>query len=85
MAVEFHNVGADATVPPRLSAAQAFTTVSFTVLGGALRLAGMPLGDVFALLGGCGALGAATVVAMSGGRRRLSSVAAAVVRAADGK
>ncbi|MFF9870296.1 hypothetical protein ACF1G0_33775 [Streptomyces sp. NPDC013953] len=70
--------------PPRLGAPQAFTAVSFPVLGSALHVTGMPLQDIFILLGGCGALGAAAVVAV-GGRRRLTSLAGAVLRAAAGK
>ncbi|MEW2490883.1 hypothetical protein [Streptomyces sp. NPDC048411] len=71
--------------PSRLGAPQAFTAVSFPVLGGALHVTGMPLQDIFILLGGCGALGAAAVVAVGGGRRRLTSLAGAVLRAAAGK
>ncbi|MFD7125046.1 hypothetical protein ACFV9X_13080 [Streptomyces anulatus] len=48
----------------RFGAPQAFTAVSFPVLGGALHLAGVPLQDIFVLLDGCGALGAAAVVAV---------------------
>jgi hypothetical protein len=71
--------------PARFGAPQAFTAVSFPALGGALHLAGVPLEDVFVLLGGCGALGAAAVVAVGGGRRRAASLAGAVLRAAAGK
>ncbi|MFJ9096849.1 hypothetical protein ACIRIR_35830 [Streptomyces globisporus] len=69
----------------RLGAPQAFTAVSFPVLGGALHVAGVPLQDTFVLLGGCGALGAAAVVAVGGGRRRAAALAGAVLRAAAGK
>ncbi|GGY50828.1 hypothetical protein [Streptomyces djakartensis] len=78
--------GTDRTdTPSRFGAPQAFTAVSFPVLGAALHMTGMPLEDVFLLLGGCGALGAAAVVAAGGGRRRLGGLAAAVLRAAAGK
>ncbi|MGV9551857.1 hypothetical protein [Streptomyces ardesiacus] len=70
---------------PRFGAPQAFTAVSFPVLGVALHLTGMPVKDIFVLLGGCGALGAAAVVGVAGGRRRLAGLAAAVLRAAAGK
>ncbi|MFF8919119.1 hypothetical protein ACF08M_38955 [Streptomyces sp. NPDC015032] len=70
--------------PSRLGAPQAFSAVSFPVLGGALHVTGMPLQDIFILLGGCGALGAATVMAVGGGRR-LTSLAGAVLRAAAGR
>ncbi|MEU3620016.1 hypothetical protein ABZ725_48210 [Streptomyces sp. NPDC006872] len=71
--------------PPRFGAPQAFTAVSFPVLGVALHVTGMPLQDIFLLLGGCGALGAAAVVAVGGGRRLLASLAGAMLRAAAGK
>jgi hypothetical protein len=71
--------------PARFGASQAFTAVSFPVLGGALHVAGVPVQDVFLLLGGCGALGAAVVVAVGGGRRRTAALAGAVLRAAAGK
>lgn len=70
---------------PRFGAPQAFTAVSFPVLGVALHMTEMPLEDIFLLLGGCGALGAAAVVAVGGGRRRLGGLAAAVLRATAGK
>ncbi|MER6288563.1 hypothetical protein [Streptomyces sviceus] len=70
---------------PRFGAPQAFTAVSFPALGVALHLTGMPVQDIFVLLGGCGALGAAAVVVVAGGRRRLAGLAAEVLRAAAGK
>lgn len=78
--------GTDRTdTPSRFGAPQAFTAVSFPVLGAALHMTGMPLEDIFLLLGGYGALGTAAVLAAGGGRRRLSGLAAAVLRAAAGK
>ncbi|MFD6413967.1 hypothetical protein [Nocardia asteroides] len=74
-----------ADTPARFGAPQAFTAVTFPVLGGALHLAGAPLSDVFLLLGGCGALGAAVVVTAGDGRRRVAALAGAVLRAAAGK
>ncbi|GGU70453.1 hypothetical protein [Streptomyces daghestanicus] len=70
---------------PRFGAPQAFTAVSFPVLGVTLHMTEMPVDDIFLLLGGCGALGAAAVVAVGGGRRRLGGLAAAVLRATAGK
>ncbi|WP_329332707.1 hypothetical protein OG252_51880 [Streptomyces sp. NBC_01352] len=69
---------------PRFGAPQAFTAVSFPVLGSILHVTGMPLQDVFILLGGCGALGVAAIAA-GGGRRRLAGLASAVLRATAGK
>ncbi|MGY1495041.1 hypothetical protein ACW4TU_44920 [Streptomyces sp. QTS52] len=74
------------TDPPlRFGAPQAFTAVSFPVLGVALHVTGMPVQDIFVLLGGCGALGAAAVMAAGGGRRRMASLAGAMLRATAGK
>ncbi|MEU3830446.1 hypothetical protein AB0F36_34800 [Streptomyces sp. NPDC029080] len=73
------------TPPSRFGAPQAFTAVSFPVLGSALHITGMPLEDIFLLLGGCGALGAAAAVAAGGSRLRLGRLAVAVLRAAAGK
>ncbi|WP_328674871.1 hypothetical protein [Streptomyces sp. NBC_00343] len=76
------------SAPVRSNAAQMVTALAFPAMGGALLLAGTPMVDVFSLLGGCGAIGAAVVLAVSGGRRRIASVAsvtAAVLRATAGK
>ncbi|MFJ9893652.1 hypothetical protein ACIQPR_10005 [Streptomyces sp. NPDC091280] len=54
-------------------------------LGTGLFLAGTELETVFALLGGCGAIGAATLTAAGGGRRLISVLAEAAVRSGAGK
>ncbi|GFE27516.1 hypothetical protein [Streptomyces nigrescens] len=54
-------------------------------LGTGLFLAGTELETVFALLGGCGAIGAATLTAAGGGRRLMSLVVEAAVRSGAGK
>ncbi|MEV5842219.1 hypothetical protein AB0M32_09615 [Streptomyces sp. NPDC051985] len=54
-------------------------------LGTTLFLAGTELETVFALLGGCGAIGAATLTAAGGGRRLISVLAEAAVRSGAGK
>ncbi|MFF1680771.1 hypothetical protein ACFVYG_32625 [Streptomyces sp. NPDC058256] len=51
-------------------------------LGSGLFLAGTPLETVFTLLGGLGAIGAATLAASGGGRRLLAVLAEAAVRGA---
>ncbi|MEU3342787.1 hypothetical protein [Streptomyces sp. NPDC006668] len=51
-------------------------------LGSGLFLAGTPLDTVFTLLGGLGAIGAATLAAVGGGRRLISVLAEAAVRGA---
>lgn len=70
---------------PRFGAPQAITAIPFPVLGVVLHLTGMPVQEIFVLLGGCGALGAAAVVSLPGGRHLLAGLAAAVLRAAAGK
>ncbi|MFI0779264.1 hypothetical protein [Streptomyces sp. NPDC021212] len=52
------------------------------VLGSGLFLAGTPLDTVFTLLGGLGAIGAATLAAAGGGRRLVAVLAEAAVRGA---
>ncbi|EGX56736.1 MULTISPECIES: hypothetical protein [Streptomyces] len=54
-------------------------------LGTGLFLAGTELETVFALLGGCGAIGAATLTAAGGGRRLMSVLVEAAVRSGAGK
>jgi hypothetical protein len=54
-------------------------------LGSALFLAGTPLPSVFALLGGLGAIGAATLTAAGGGRRLMAVFVEAAVRSGAGK
>ncbi|MFF3547516.1 hypothetical protein ACFYXD_37505 [Streptomyces platensis] len=62
--------------------AQVCGIVVFSVLGAALSLHGMPVGDVLGLLAGYGVIGAATTAAAGGGRTLLSALASATVRAA---
>nr|WP_119590946.1 hypothetical protein [Streptomyces scabiei] len=54
-------------------------------LGTGLFLAGTELETVFALLGGCGAIGAATLTAAGGGRRLMTVLVEAAVRSGAGK
>lgn len=56
--------------------------LAFLGLGAALFTTGTPLGSVFALLGGCGAIGAGTIAAAGGGRRLAAVAIDAAVRAA---
>ncbi|WP_329377014.1 hypothetical protein [Streptomyces sp. NBC_01716] len=49
-------------------------------LGSTLFLVGTPLETVFALLGGCGAIGAATLAAARGGRRLVTVIVETAVR-----
>ena len=59
--------------------------VAVLLLGSALFLAGTPLTVVFALLGGLGAIGAATLAAAGGGRRLAVVLIEAAVRSSAGK
>ncbi|MFH8934116.1 hypothetical protein [Streptomyces griseosporeus] len=56
--------------------------LSVLVLGCGLFLAGTPLETIFLLLGGLGAIGAATLAAAGGRRRLLAVLAEAAVRGA---
>ncbi|MEU5609765.1 hypothetical protein AB0H03_13710 [Streptomyces sparsogenes] len=46
---------------------------------------GTPISDILILLGGCGAIGAATLAAAGGGRRLMAVVVEAAVRSGAGK
>ncbi|MFK0143278.1 hypothetical protein [Streptomyces murinus] len=59
--------------------------VAVLLLGSGLFLAGTPLKTVFALLGGLGAIGAATLTAAGGGRRLAVVLIEAAVRCGTGK
>ncbi|MFG2683967.1 hypothetical protein OIA45_40500 (plasmid) [Streptomyces chartreusis] len=54
-------------------------------LGSGLFLAGTQLSIVFALLGGLGAIGAATLTAAGGGRRLVTVLIEAAVRSSAGR
>jgi len=70
------------------AAAQVAGVVAFVVIGGTLAVTGMPVGDVLAVVSGCGAIGAVAVAFASGRltgplpRGRLAGVLAAAARAA---
>jgi CHASE2 domain-containing sensor protein len=59
--------------------------ICFLALGSGLFLAGHPLDTVFALLGGLGAIGAATLTVAGSGRRLVTILAEAAVRSGAGK
>ncbi|ARP73848.1 hypothetical protein LK07_00030 [Streptomyces pluripotens] len=59
--------------------------IVFLGLGCGLFLAGTELQTVFTLLGGLGAIGAATLAAAGGGRRLITILAEAAVRSGAGK
>ncbi|MEU6071942.1 hypothetical protein ABZ864_47870 [Streptomyces sp. NPDC047082] len=79
--------GALSPVPDRpgrtpISAAQAFGISVFPLLGAGLAAVGMPVREVFVLLAGCGAIGAAVYAVGGGGRQLLEALAAALSAAA---
>lgn len=59
--------------------------IAVLVLGSGLLLLGIPLSSIFALLGGCGAIGTATLTAVGGGRRLVTALAETAVRSSAGK
>ncbi|MFG2276857.1 hypothetical protein ACGFNY_44755 [Streptomyces chartreusis] len=59
--------------------------IAFLGLGSGLFLTGTPLETVFMLLGGLGAIGAATLTAAGGGRRLMAVLVEAAVRSSTGK
>lgn len=65
--------------------AQVAGVVAFPVIGGALAVSGLPVGDVLAVVSGCGAIGAMSI-AFAGGRLTgllARALAAAAARAAQ--
>ncbi|AOR29715.1 hypothetical protein BFF78_00150 [Streptomyces fodineus] len=67
-----------------VSAAQVCGISVFPVLGAVLAATGMPVREVFVLLAGCGAIGAAVYAVGVGGRQLLQALTAAL-NAAAGK
>ncbi|MEU3984533.1 hypothetical protein AB0F77_31435 [Streptomyces sp. NPDC026672] len=59
--------------------------IAFLTLGTLLFREGTPIGDVLALLGGCGAIGAGTLTLAGGGHRLIAVLAKAAVRSGAGK
>jgi hypothetical protein len=59
--------------------------IAFLGLGCGLFLAGAELDTVLTLLGGCGAIGAATLTAAGGGRRLMTVLVETAVRSGAGK
>lgn len=59
--------------------------VVFLTLGTLLFHEGTPVGDILALLGGCGATGAGTLALAGGGRRLIAVLAEAAIRSGVGR
>ncbi|MGW0875480.1 hypothetical protein ACWD3Z_34090 [Streptomyces sp. NPDC002740] len=59
--------------------------IAFLALGTLLFREGTPVGDILALLGGCGTIGAATLALAGGGRRLIAVLAEAAVRSGVGR
>ncbi|ALO91241.1 hypothetical protein SHL15_0024 [Streptomyces hygroscopicus subsp. limoneus] len=59
--------------------------IAFLVLGTVLFVKGTPISDILFLLGGCGAIGAATLTPAGGGRRLMAVLVETAVRSGAGK
>lgn len=59
--------------------------IAFLTLGTLLFHEGTPVGDILALLGGCGATGAGTLALVNGGRRLMAVLAEAAIRSGVGR
>ncbi|WP_046498439.1 hypothetical protein [Streptomyces odonnellii] len=59
--------------------------IAFLLLGALLFREGTPIGDILALLGGCGAIGAGTLALAGGSRRLIAVLAEAAVRSGVGR
>lgn len=66
----------------RLTLPQVLPTIVFPMIGCFLYVAGMPMGETFEFLAGCGGIGAAVTVSVTGGRRVAIGLAHAVLSAA---
>ncbi|KPH99489.1 hypothetical protein OK006_8436 [Actinobacteria bacterium OK006] len=70
----------------RLTVAQVLPTTVFPMIGSLLYISGgMPPADVFTFLAGCGGIGAAVTIAVTGGRRPAGALAHGILAAASGK
>ncbi|MCX4993730.1 hypothetical protein [Streptomyces sp. NBC_00568] len=59
--------------------------IAFLMLGTLLFHEGTPVGEILALLGGCGATGAGTLALAGGGRRLIAVLVEAAVRSGVGR
>lgn len=69
----------------RLTLPQVLPTIVFPMIGCFLYVAGMPTGETFEFLAGCGGIGAAVTVSVTGGRRVAIGLAHAVLSAAGSR
>ncbi|MFD8851861.1 hypothetical protein [Streptomyces sp. NPDC059604] len=66
--------------PGSISTTHVIGVVSFPTLGTVMAMGGMPVADIYPLLGVCGAIGVAAVFAASGGRRLIGNLASLLLR-----
>ncbi|MGW0752928.1 hypothetical protein [Streptomyces sp. NPDC002587] len=66
--------------PPRLTLPLVTGVISFPVLGTVLAVTGMPSSEIYPLLAYCGGIGAAVLIAASGGRKLITGLAELVLR-----
>ncbi|MEU2408660.1 hypothetical protein ABZ609_30725 [Streptomyces rubiginosohelvolus] len=69
----------------RLTLPQVLPLIVFPMIGGVLSAMGMPVSDTFTLLAGCGGIGVAVTIAVTGGRRVLVALAHGVLAAASNR
>ncbi|MFD9604783.1 hypothetical protein [Streptomyces sp. NPDC059970] len=66
--------------PGSISTTHVAGVVAFPTLGTVMAMGGMPVADIYPLLGICGAIGVSAVFAASGGRRLIGNLAALLLR-----
>ncbi|MGW5434898.1 hypothetical protein ACWET9_48800 [Streptomyces sp. NPDC004059] len=76
---------AGGTGTPRLTMAHVLPLVLFPLIGTVLFAVGMPVSDIPVFLGYCAAIGAASTIAVTGGRRALIALAHGIIAATGTK
>lgn len=69
----------------RLTLPHVLPLIVFPMIGCVLYAVGMPVSDTFTFLAGCGGIGAAVTIAVTGGRRVLVALAHGVLAAASNR
>lgn len=69
----------------RLTLPHVLPLIVFPMIGCVLYVVGMPVFDTFTFLAGCGGIGAAVTIAVTGGRRVLVALAHGVLAAASNR
>ncbi|PWI05120.1 hypothetical protein DIZ27_41325 [Streptomyces sp. NWU339] len=69
----------------RLTLPHVLPLIVFPMIGCVLYVVGMPVSDIFAFLAGCGGIGAAVTIVVTGGRRALVALAHGVLAATSNR